>query len=115
METEPDFDALRRHAKKLYQSLAEHMSFEEEVLPTALRDVIGWGAALQAQMEEDHEKQRATLTAALATVGPMGLTGAELIKSVRAFAGTILTDMEKEERGLLQADFDAMASDGHGG
>jgi hypothetical protein len=48
------FETLRGHAKRLYDTLAEHMSFEEQFLSAAFRDVIGWGTVLQARIEEDH-------------------------------------------------------------
>lgn len=110
-----EFDALRAQARTLYESLAAHMDFEERVLPTALRDVIGWGAMLQAQLEEDHSRQRASLATALDALGPNGLSGVALIESVRTFAQTLLVDMEGEESGLLEADLDAIATDTKGG
>ena len=91
------------------------MAFEEAVLPAALRDVIGWGAVIQQQMEEDHVRQRETLALAISAIGPTGLSGAELVENVRSFAITLLVDMESEERGLLNADLDAMAGDAKGG
>jgi hemerythrin len=108
-------ETLRLEAKKLYDTLAAHMSFEEAVLPTALRDVIGWGDVLQAQMEEDHKRQRAILAAALSALEPSGLRDADLVRNVREFVDTLVVGMEREERGLAQADFDALASDGEGG
>jgi hypothetical protein len=110
-----DFETLRGHAKRLYDTLAEHMSFEEQVLSAALRDVIGWGAVLQERIEEDHGRQRAALAIALSMLGPEGLSGAELIGNVRAFADSLLADMDEEERFLLQADVDAITTDSRGG
>jgi hypothetical protein len=114
-QSEQELDVLRGHARKLYETLAEHMSFEEQVLATALRDVIGRGAQIHIEMQEDHERQRTVLVAALEELGPRGLTGAALSDKVRAFATTLLEDMEREERGLLQADLDAMIVDAEGG
>ncbi len=91
------------------------MAFEEGVLPAALRDVIGWGAVIQQQMEEDHVRQREALALAISAIGPTGLSGAELVDNVQSFATTLLIDMESEERGLLNADLDAMAGDAKGG
>ena len=106
-----ELELLRSETRRLYEVLDEHMAFEERTLPTALRDVIGWGAALQAQMEEEHARQRAMLAAA-AALEPVGR---ELADGVRAFVDTLLADMEKEEQELLQADVDAMTVDGEGG
>jgi hypothetical protein len=110
-----DFDALRGRAQALYDALATHMTFEERVLPAALRDVIGWGAVIHQKMEEDHLRQREALALAISAIGPTGLSGAALVENVRAFTGTLVIDMESEERGLLQADLDAIAGDSEGG
>jgi hypothetical protein len=109
------FEALRDRAGALYEALAAHMTFEEQVLSAALRDVIGWGVVIHQRMEEDHTRQREALARAISAVGPDGLRGAALIEDVRAFATTLLVDMETEERGLLEADLDALASDSRGG
>jgi hypothetical protein len=110
-----ELDALRGRAQALYDALATHMAFEEVVLPAALRDVIGWGAVIQQQMQEDHQRQRETLARAISAIGPAGLSGAELVEDVRSFAITLLVDMESEERALLNADLDALAGDAKGG
>jgi Hemerythrin HHE cation binding domain len=110
-----DFETLRGHAKRLYDTLAEHMRFEELVLSAALRDVIGWGAVLQERIQEDHGRQRSALAIALSMLGPGGLSGAALIGNVRLFADTLLADMREEERFLLQADVDAITADSRGG
>ncbi len=110
-----DFEPLRAHALELYEAFEEHMNFEERILPTALRDVIGWGSELQAQVVEGHDKLRADLAAAMLALKPDAVSRARLIESVRAFADTLLEDLTTEERCLLRADLDAMASDAHGG
>jgi hypothetical protein len=113
--SDADLEAVRGRAQALYDALATHMAFEEQVLPAALRDVIGWGAVIREQMEEDHLRQRESLARAIAAVGPTGLSGAALVENVRSFAVTLLLDMASEERGLLTADLDALASDAKGG
>jgi len=107
-----ELGALRARAKKLYEALSRHVRFEEQALPVALRDVIGWGAVLHAQMEEGHQKQRARLAAARAA---LRLGRDELVESVHAFATALLVDLEKEELSLLWADLDAITVDGKGG
>jgi hypothetical protein len=112
---EPELDTLRGYAWRLYELLDEHMSFEERMLPTALRDVIGWGAILQAEMHEDQERQRAELISAELALIPDGLTATRLVEDLRAFTRRFLADMEKEEDGLLHADIDCMVADSRGG
>jgi hypothetical protein len=110
-----EVDGLRETARALYDALVAHMTFEEEVLPAALRDVIGWGDVIQHKMEADHFRQRQEIACAISAIGPTGLSGAALVESVRAFARTLTIDMESEERCLLQADLDAIASESRGG
>jgi hypothetical protein len=111
MSVEP----LRIHARELYQACEAHMDFEERILAAALRDVIGWGAVLQAQVVEGHEKQRATLASAISALDPYGQSPSRLVESVRAFTDSLLTDLKTEERCLLSADVDAMVIDTRGG
>jgi iron-sulfur cluster repair protein YtfE (RIC family) len=115
-EREPsDSDTLRAQARKLYAELAAHMEVEEQILPTALRDVVGWGAVLQAQMAEENQRQRATLAAARSALEQAGASAPRLSDHVRTFARAVLFHMETQERGLLQADLDAIATESQGG
>jgi hypothetical protein len=109
------FEPLRAQAKDLCAAVAEHMDFEEQMLATALGDVIGWGAALRAQIEEDHHRQRVTVALAMAALEPDGLSTGRLIERIRAFADALLVDLESEERYLLTADIDALSIDSQGG
>jgi len=111
-----DIEELDWQVSTLYETLATHMDFEERALPAALRDVIGWGPVLQAQLEADHASQRATLALAIeALAEPSRGPRAALISGIRSFASALLADMEREERGLLQADLDAIVTDTPGG
>lgn len=108
-------EPLRARARELYRAFETHMAFEEPLLEAALRDVIGWGSVLQAQLEQGHERQRATLASAISALEPEDLSRAHLVESVRAFADTLLLDLKSEERCLLHADLDAIATDSQGG
>ena len=114
-ELEVDFEPLRLHAKDLFAAFAEHMEFEERILPTALCDVIGWGPELRAQMEQDHERCRASLAAAMLALEPDSLSAGRMIERIRALADALLVDLDSEERYLLTADLDALANDSGGG
>ena len=109
------FEALRASVRHLYATLAEHMSFEERMLPVALRDVIGWGQTLEAMIAEDHGRQRAELAVAIASLEADEMSWDRLVRDIRLFAHTLLRDMEREEEGLLDADLDAVATDAQGG
>ncbi|HET6146835.1 MAG TPA: hypothetical protein VFH68_04840 [Polyangia bacterium] len=110
-----EFEPLRAQARELYEAFEEHMDFEEELLATALRDVIGVGDILQAQMQQGHAKQRATLASAISALEPGGLSRARVVESVRAFVDALLRELNSEERCLLHADLDAIATDSQGG
>jgi hypothetical protein len=109
------FEPLRAHARDLYRAFIAHMDFEERVLALALSDVIGRGSLLRAQMEEGHERQRATLASAITALEPSGVSGGRLVESVRALATSILGDLESEESCLLVADLDELSGDSRGG
>jgi hypothetical protein len=109
------FEPLRAQAKDLCAAVAEHMEFESRMLPTALGDVIGWGSALRAQIEEDHERQRATVALAMAALEPDSASIARVIERIRAFADELLVDLESEERYLMTAELDALSIDSQGG
>src|SRR6266700_920871 len=110
-----ELEPLRVHARELYQAFEAHMDFEERILPAALRDAIGVGAVLRAQIEEEHDRQRATLASALSALEPERLSPANVVESVRAFTDSLLSDLKTEESCLLRADIDAIAVDGQGG
>jgi hypothetical protein len=108
-------DAARASARTFYATLEEHMSFEERMLPIALRDVIGWGETLQAQVEEDHPRQRRQLEAARIALDDETLTLARLAAYIEELARALLLDMEREEEALLDADVDDASIDAQGG
>ena len=108
-------DDLCEEARNLFEELAVHMETEEAMFPAALRDVIGWGAVLRAQMTDDHERQRADLARARSSLEQRRAAPDALAEGVRAFATRVLADMEEEEQGLLQADLDAISTETEGG
>ena len=113
--SENEFEPLRSHALLLFQAFEEHMDFEEELLPAALRDVIGRGSMLVKEVVDVHEKRRSTLALAMSALEPGLLSRKHVVASVRALADTLLRDLKPEERCLHTADLDAIVSDGHGG
>jgi Hemerythrin HHE cation binding domain len=110
-----ELDALRARARRLYRAFEDHLTFEEQAFPQALRDVIGWGPALQEQIEEEHTRQRLTIATALSALEPETQSWGQLASDVQAFAAALLRDIEQEEEALLNADLDAIATDSEGG
>ena len=114
-KSERGFEPLRVHARELYQAFEAHMDFEERILAAALSDVIGWGSVLRSQVVEGHERQRATLASAKSALDTASLPPARVVESVRAVADELLLDLNSEERCLMTAELDAMATDTPGG
>jgi hypothetical protein len=112
---ETDLDGLRARVRRLYQTVDSYLAFEEQALPPALRDVIGWGTVLQEQIEEDHRKLRVDLATALSALEPQTLSWFKLASDVRAFAAELLRDLDREDEALLNAQLDAIANDSEGG
>ncbi len=115
-KSERDFEPLCAHALELYEAFEQYMHFEERILETALSDVIGCGSVLHAQIEADHQRQRATLASAMSALRRETVPRARVIESVRAVADALLVDLRSEEDCLLSAEIDAIAiRDGQGG
>ena len=110
-----DLGELRTRSRQLYVTLEEHMSFEERMLPAALRDVIGWGSALRAQIERGHEQRRLRLASAMLALEPEVAPSSDLVEHIRALVDSVLADLTNEELCLLTADLDALAVDTQGG
>ena len=106
---------LRAQVRHLYVTIEEHLAFEKVALPQALRDVIGWGAVLQEQIEERHAEERAALAEALKALEPETISPVEVARELRALAMRVLSDIESEDAALLNADLDAIATDSSGG
>jgi len=112
---EGNFAPLREQVVAMCRAFRTYMDFEERILSEALRDITGWGSVAQAEIEQTHERQRATLASAMSAVEPETLSPSRLVESVRAAADTLLGDLNTEDRYFLQADLDALAVDGQGG
>jgi hypothetical protein len=115
MTSEADVARLRAGARMFYRSVEDYLAFEDEALPPALRDVIGWGPVLLEQIEEDHRRQREALATALMALEPDAMPWFELASVLRGFAADLLRDLEREDEALLNAQLDAIASDSPGG
>jgi hypothetical protein len=113
--TKSDLEPLRVHARELYEAFQAHMDFEERILAAALRDIIGWGAVVQAEIEGGHERQRAILASAMSALEPEDVSPTYVVDRVRALADTLLLDLKTEERYLLNADLDSIATQSQGG
>jgi Hemerythrin HHE cation binding domain len=113
--SEADVARLREAARTFYRTVEDTLAFEDEALPPALRDVIGCGAVLLEQIEEDHRRQREALAAALSALEPDTLPSLELATELRAFVAELLRDLEREDEALLDAQLDALATDSQGG
>jgi hemerythrin HHE cation binding domain-containing protein len=112
---EPGFEPLRAYARELYEAFEVHLDFEEGILIAALRDVIGWGSVLRAQVVEAHQKQRATLASALSALNTGDVGRNRVVADLHTVADILLADMTTEDQCLMTADLDAMSVDARGG
>jgi len=108
-------EPLRAEALALCARLEEHMRFEDSVLEAALRDLTARGPELHAEIERDHQRQRAILAGAMAEISQAGLPSNDLVGGVRRFVDLLLRDMDAEEQVLLSAEVDALLADGEAG
>ena len=108
-------ERLRTKTLELCTILEEHMRFEDSVLEAALRDVTARGPQLHAEIERDHQRQRAIFSSAMAEIGRTDLPNDELVGGVRRFVDLLLRDMDAEEQVLLSAEVDALLADGEAG
>lgn len=107
-------EPLRTKALALCATLEAHIRFEDSMLEAALRDAISRGPELHAEIERDHRRQRAILTAAMAEIGRAGPSD-DLVATVRRFVDLLLRDMDAEEQVLLSADVEALIADSEAG
>jgi S-formylglutathione hydrolase FrmB len=113
--SEADVASLRAGARSFYRTVEDYLAFEDEALPPALRDVIGWGTVLLEQIEEDHRRQREALATVVSALEPGAHSWFEVASDLRAFAADLLRDLEREDEALLNAQLDDLATDAEGG
>src|SRR5690242_15526749 len=54
-------EPLRAFAIMLYEKLVAHIELEDRILAPVVRDIIGWGPSLHAEMMQEHALQREQL------------------------------------------------------
>jgi hemerythrin-like domain-containing protein len=109
---------LRAFALMLYQKLIAHLDLEDRILAPVVRDIIGWGPSLHAEMVREHRYQREHLENDIATLKTGSSSDEHLAASIDVFVEALMRDMDAEERRiLLRADLlvDSPLSDGEAG
>ena len=109
---------LRAFALMLYQKLIAHIDLEDRILAPVVRDIIGWGPSLHAEMVREHAYQREHLESDIADLKTGSISDEHLAESVDIFVEALMRDMDAEERRiLLRRDLlrDSPLSDGEAG
>jgi hemerythrin-like domain-containing protein len=109
---------LRAFSLMLYQKLIAHIDLEDRILAPVVRDIIGWGPSLHADMVEEHAHQREHLESDIADLKTGSIPDEHLAASVDGFVESLMRDMDAEEnRLLLRSDLllDSPLSDGEAG
>jgi iron-sulfur cluster repair protein YtfE (RIC family) len=90
---------LRATALAVASNFSAHIQDEEKSVLPLLQEVDAWGPQRVRQLMDEHEAQRAAISALL-RLEERG-DGAELAHGMRALVVTILEDMRHEDRNLL--------------
>jgi hemerythrin-like domain-containing protein len=109
--------ALRAFALMLYEKFITHIELEDRILAPAVRQIIGWGPALHADMVQEHRRQREHLRSDITALKASSIPKEDLAASVDGFVAALMQDMEEEERRLLRTDLldDSPLCDGESG
>jgi hypothetical protein len=92
---------LRSFALMLYEKLVAHIELENRLLAPVVRDIIGWGPSLHADMMREHARQRERLESDIADLKTGCICGERLATNIDGFVDSLMQDMEAEERHLL--------------
>lgn len=88
----------------LYEKFVAHIDLEDRILAPAVRQIIGWGPTLHESMVEEHVRQREHLQSDITDLKAGVIPQDDPAASVEAFVGTLMRDMDAEERHLLRTD-----------
>ena len=99
----PEGDALplRREAKALVTTLAEHMRWEDRFLAPALRQADAWGQERAEILATDHREQRELLQDVIDKLGDLARPPRIVADNVLDLVTLLRRDMEEEEELLL--------------
>lgn len=102
-EGERDADgSLRERCRELYQTLLGHIELENTILAPALRQTDGFGPVRADELLREHERQRAVLFEALASLDDGAAL--KLVRTVQPLIVSLRIDMAHEEQALLNPD-----------
>jgi hypothetical protein len=93
--------ALRAFALMLYEKLVAHIELEDRILAPVVRNIVGWGPSLHAEMIQEHARQREQLKRDIADLRIGCICEERVAQSIDGFVESLMRDMEAEERRLL--------------
>jgi hypothetical protein len=90
-------------ALSLLVALTRHTELEDEILAPALQDIDAWGAIRAEQLLAHHQAQRADLRE-VSKLFELQPNAYDVARVINTLVRELRTDMEHEERDLLNAD-----------
>lgn len=100
---EGSLDALRVSLVRFAERLAAHNLHEEALLRDELPTIDAWGPQREALMNENHEKEHATVLRSISEAVSAGAPG-EIAQHVRDLMRRVLEHMKSEEKEILHPD-----------
>jgi hemerythrin-like domain-containing protein len=92
---------LRLEAERFMHRFEDHTRWEDRYLRPALLDADAWGQERAARLDHDHTEQRKLLEDSLDRLREADRPPAQVARAVLDLIALIRTDMEEEERDLL--------------
>jgi hypothetical protein len=101
---------LRVSLLRLALLMESHLTFEEQALAPRIRELDAWGSARERAMLIEHAEQRSRLEHACWLAESEQTGELELTREVSSLVVSLLDDMAREERELLQLEL--LSTDG---
>ena len=92
---------LRLEAERFMHRFEDHTRWEDQHLRPALAEADAWGQERAARLDHDHDEQRQLLHDALERLRDQARPPVQVARGVLDLVALIRTDMEQEERDLL--------------
>ncbi len=98
---EPEVDALRKRGLRLYSTLAEHLTREDEILVPILRTTGPDGLARARQLGREHRVQRKLLEFLTDRLTENDVPTIHVVRQLKNFTDYLRFDMLHEEQSII--------------
>lgn len=101
----PDaLEETRKQVRHLVAVFQHHLALEEQMLAPCVAQIDAWGPVRVERMLREHREQRLLLKAIASDIADDTRTSEELADELAWLVDTLLRDMEREEKDLLDED-----------